>query len=307
MKLSIVTSLYRTGKYVPEFYRRVLASMPADFDSYEFVFVNDCSPDNGLEELLKLREKDKRVKIIDLARNFGHHPAIRCGLEHAQGDYIFTLGSDLEEAPEYLAQFYDLLKKDSEAAAVYAEHYRRQGTAFRRYAGRIYRKIYAYLSDIDFPEYAISFRLMRRNFLDACLLMKDKTTNLPGLFFYPGFKQLGCRIEKTYKGESGYNFLRKSALAINTIITTSVKPMYILVVLGFLMSCLAFLYACWLIVRKLFVSGSIGISGWTSTMVLLCFGIGAIVFSIGIVGLYISKIFIETRHVPLYVIKNKWE
>lgn len=308
MKISIVTSLYNTSKFLPEFYNRCKANALQYFDDYEFIIVNDGSPDNGLSQAVMLHEQDSKVKVIDLSRNFGQHTAIRCGLEHAIGDYIFVLDSDLEETPEWLSLFYNKLKNADDVDVVYGIQLKREGSLYRRYAGAVFYKFLTLLSDINIPENTCIARVMSRRYLNSLLLLNDKTYSLLGLFHQTGYKQIPVLVNKPYKGESSYTFKRKLSLAMDTIIGSTSRPLYLLSAMGIIITLFSFLYIIWTVFRVLFLADETDMSlGWASVFVSVWFFGGIIQFSIGFVGLYVSRIFIECKNNPMYMIKKIWK
>src|SRR6266480_3840502 len=157
MTLSIVTTLYNSAPYVEEFYVRVCAATEQITEDYEIILVNDGSPDNSLEIALSIYHKDPRVRVIDLSRNFGHHKAMMTGLIHARGKLVFLLDSDLEEEPELLEQFYQLLKA-KDADVVYGVQEKRKGRLFERVSGTLFFKLFNFLSTYPIPPNLITVR-----------------------------------------------------------------------------------------------------------------------------------------------------
>ena len=152
MKLSIVTTLYKSSKYVDEFYERISKEAQKITNDYELIFVDDGSPDDSLEKAITLYQKNEKVRIIELSRNFGHHKAIMTGLSHAQGDFVFLIDVDLEERPELLSEFWHELQNDEGLDLVYGVQEKRKGRLFERVSGYFYYKLINHLSDIKFLE-----------------------------------------------------------------------------------------------------------------------------------------------------------
>ena len=152
MKLSVVTTLYYSSKYIEEFYSRISIEAQKITNNYEIIFVDDGSPDDSLSKSIKLCEKNSHVKVIELSKNFGHHKAIMTGLNHARGDFVFLIDIDLEEEPELLGKFWEELKKNNGIDAVYGTQQIRKGYLFERVSGWFFYKIFNYFSEIKIPK-----------------------------------------------------------------------------------------------------------------------------------------------------------
>ena len=308
MKISIVTSLFNSEDFITEFYKSTIKAIEdCSFSEYEIIFVNDGSPDNSLEKVLQLRKSDSNIRIYDLSRNFGHHSAIYCGLQQATGDYIYMLDSDLEELPEWLVLFYNNLISNKDLDVVYGIQKEREGTLYRRWAGALYYKILNFISDIYIPPNTCNARVITRKYLDAMLLFEDSTISLDGLFAVVGFKQKGMPVKKPYKGTSGYSLSAKLNLAINTVITSTVKPLYWLSLLGVIIAFPAFVTILWLVIDRLFIAPEEVTMGWASLFASIWMFGGLILSSLGMLGLYMAKVYVESKDNPLYVIRDKWE
>ena len=182
MKVSIVTTMYRSRSYLPEFYRRALDAVNKLGHEYEFIFVNDGSPDDSLEVALDLQKSDKRIVAVDLSRNFGHHKAIMAGLREATGDYIFLVDCDLEEEPELMISFWNQMKeKDSDV--VYGVQEKRKGKFGERFFGTVFYKVFNYLSEHPIPENILMARLMNKRYVDELIRFDEKEFFLGATFF----------------------------------------------------------------------------------------------------------------------------
>lgn len=235
MYLSIVTTLYYSAPYIPEFYQRVSTEAQKLTDDYEIVFVNDGSPDDSLDIAVKLHQEDGRIRVIDLSRNFGHHKAIMTGLSYARGKLIFLLDSDLEEEPELLSLFHEHYQS-SDVDVVYGVQKVRKGNIFEKITGEIFYKFFNLISSYPVPANLITARLMTQRYVKALVDHKDKEIFLAGLWAITGFKQVPLVVKKHSKGESSYNFLRKLSIAINSITSFSNKPLIFVFYLGGLIS-----------------------------------------------------------------------
>ncbi|WP_200888950.1 glycosyltransferase family 2 protein [Aphanizomenon flos-aquae] len=173
MYLSIVTTLYYSAPYIPEFYQRVSTEAQKLTDDYEIVFVNDGSPDDSLDIAVKLHQEDRRIRVIDLSRNFGHHKAIMTGLSYARGKLIFLLDSDLEEEPELLSLFHEHYQS-SDVDVVYGVQKVRKGNIFEKITGEIFYKFFNLISSYPVPANLITARLMSQRYVKALVDHKDK-------------------------------------------------------------------------------------------------------------------------------------
>ena len=175
VKLSIVTTLYKSAPYIEEFHRRAgEAARQLAGEDYEIVMVNDGSPDNSLDMALPLVEQDPRLKIVDLSRNFGHYPAMMTGLRYAAGDLVFLLDSDLEEEPEWLLPFMQQMETE-QCDVVYGVQKKRKGSLFEQVSGELFYRFFEVLSSLPKqPRNSITARLMRRDYVNALLMHQER-------------------------------------------------------------------------------------------------------------------------------------
>jgi putative glycosyltransferase len=305
MKLSIVTTIYRTAAFMERLHREcVAAAEGAGFDSIEMIVVIDGSPDDWRTPAMAIKAIDGRVKFIELSRNFGHHAAIWCGLEHASGDFVFLLDSDLEVAPSILGSMRARFDAEPELDAVYAYQEVRGGGPQTRWLGAAFWKIFRLLSSVDTPEHILTERLMRRAYVEALLRLGDRNLFLVGMMAWVGFLQAGVVAAKRARsGRASYSFVRRAALAVDAITSFSERPLKILFVLGTLTACMSFGAAAYLVIRKLVTPAYI-LHGFTFMAVLILFSLGATLGSVGLLGVYIGKIFNQTRGRPTYLIRR---
>ena len=304
MYLSIVTTLYYSAPYIPEFYQRVSTEAQKLTDDYEIVFVNDGSPDDSLDIAVKLHQEDRRIRVIDLSRNFGHHKAIMTGLSYARGKLIFLLDSDLEEEPELLSLFHEHYQL-SDVDLVYGVQKVRKGNLFEKVTGNIFYKFFNLISSYPVPANLITARLMSQRYVKALVEHRDQEMFMAGLYAITGFKQVPLVVKKHSKGESTYNFFRKLSIATNSITSFSNKPLIFIFYLGAVISLISAIAVIVLIIRRVFFN--VLLSGWLSLIVSIWFLGGLTIFSLGIIGIYIAKIFSETKQRPYTIIRNIYE
>ena len=296
MLLSIVTTLYRSAPFVEEFYERVSRAAEAITSTYEIVFVNDGSPDDSLERAIELHERDPRVKVVDLSRNFGHHKALLAGLEYAEGDVVYLTDVDLEEEPEELIRLYDHLRKQ-DADLAYGVRASREGAFFQRLGGRAYFAVYNVFSSQVIPNDMCTSRVMTRRYCDSLLQHREREVVFSGLSVLTGYRQVPLPMaKKRRRGARSYNLGRSVSLLIDSITTLSSKPLIWVFLLGVAMSALAGAAAVFILVRRL-VFG-VQEEGWASLIVSVWLVGGLILFCQGMIAIYIAKIFLEVKQRP---------
>jgi putative glycosyltransferase len=304
MDLSIVTTLYRSAPYLEEFYARARAAAEAITSDFEIIFVNDGSPDNSLEVALSLFEKDGRVKVVDLARNFGHHKPMMTGIADARGALVFLIDSDLEEEPELLDLFYTRLKETG-ADVAYGVQQQRKGGLFERLSGALYFKLFNLLSTYPVPANLITARLMTRRYVAALVSHRERELCLSGLWAITGFEQVPVKVRKHHKHESSYGLSAKVYNLVNGITAFSNKPLTLIFYLGCLIITLSSIAALYLIVRRLFFG--VLLEGWPSLIVSIWLLGGLTIFCLGVIGIYLSKVFIETKQRPYTIVRQVYE
>jgi putative glycosyltransferase len=301
MRLSIVTTLYKSGPYVEEFHRRVSEAAQRITDDYEIVMVDDGSPDNSLEIACTIARGDKHVRVVELSRNFGHHKAMMTGLDHARGELCFLIDSDLEENPALLQEFFDKLNA-SDADVVYGFQGIRKGDLSERLSGGIAYRLFNTLLAHPIPRNHITVRLMKREYVDSLLLHREQETVIGGLWVITGFHQLGIPVDKQARNETTYSYWRRWLSLIDSVASFSETPLVAIFYLGIAISGLSGLVGIVLLIHKLIFRGAV--EGWVSVMLSVWFLGGLLIFCVGVIGIYISKIFIETKNRPYTIVRK---
>lgn len=305
MKLSIVTTLYKSSQYINEFYNRISEEAKRITDNFEIIFVDDGSPDDSLDKAISLYKKDSNVKVIELSRNFGHHKAIMTGLSHAKGDFIFLIDSDLEEEPELLGLFWEELHNSKGLDVIYGVQKNRKGNWFERWSGDTFYNFFNKVSNVNVPRNLVTCRLTTKAYNDALILHQEREIFLAGLWMVSGFNQKAIVINKLSHSDTTYSLKHKFTLLFNSLTSFSNFPLKIVFYSGLFISFVSFIYIIYIIFRKLFFD--ISLEGWSSLIVSIWFLGGLILFSIGIIGIYVSKIFIETKQRPYTIVRKKYE
>jgi putative glycosyltransferase len=300
MRLSVVTTLYKSAAHVEEFYRRASEAAARITDDYEIVMVDDGSPDTSLDIACALAAKDGRVRVVELSRNFGHHKAMMTGLDHARGELCFLIDSDLEEDPALLGGFLDRMQS-TDCDVVYGFQETRKGDFLESAGGKIAWYLINKLYSIDIPVNHCTVRLMRRDYVDALLLHRESNTIIGGLWVITGFRQVGIPIAKGHRKESNYSALLRLATFLNGVTSFSTVPLHLMIAFGMIVSFLSFAFGIFVILEKLVRNTA---AGWASLIVSIWFIGGVIVFCLGVIGIYISQIVVETKNRP-YVIVRK--
>jgi len=305
MKLSIVATLYQSALYISEFHQRVteVAKQFAD-DDYEIVLVNDGSPDNSLELAVLLTETDRHVVVVDLSRNFGHHKAMMTGLAHAMGDRIFLIDSDLEEEPEYLTSFSQQMQS-SMCDVVYGIQATRKGGWFERWSGQLYYRFLNALTGLNLPENIVTARLMTRRYVDALLRHEEREVFIGGLWHITGFDQKPHLVKKHSTSITTYTFRGKLSILVNSVTSFSNAPLVSIFYIGVVISLLAASYTVYLVIQWTLLAKPL--SGWTSVMASIWLIGGMVISFIGLIGIYLSKIFSESKQRPYTIVRHIYQ
>lgn len=302
MILSVVTTLYRSEPYVAEFCARASAAARALVgDEYEIVLVNDGSPDAALEVALGLRVQDPHLVVVDLSRNFGHHKAMMAGLRQARGRFVFLLDSDLEEAPEFLSDFAEQMR-EMRCDVVYGVQERRKGGFWERFSGDAFYWLHAKLTGTRLPRNLVTARLMTRRYVDALLLHGERDMVIANLWQMTGFVQQPRRIVKQSHSATTYGLRAKLALLVGAVTAVSSRPLVGVFWMGLTVFVVSLGYVGWLVFRWLFMAQPPG--GWTSLIASVWLLGGLTICAIGLVGIYLAKVFIEVKQRPAAIIRH---
>ena len=302
MKLSIVATLYQSARYIGEFHRRVTeTAQQLVGEDYEIVLVNDGSPDPSLDLAVALTGADPHLVVVDLSRNFGHHKAMMTGLAQARGERVFLIDSDLEEEPECLLSFAEQMRSES-CDVVYGVQERRKGGLFERWSGQWFYRLFKAFTGLALPENIITARLMRRRYVDALLRHKEREVFMAGLWFITGFDQRAQIVKKHNTSETTYTFRHKMSLLVNSITSFSNAPLISIFYIGVAISLLALIYIFYLLGHWILIATPL--SGWTSVMASIWLLGGMIISFIGVVGIYLAKIYSETKQRPYTIVRQ---
>jgi putative glycosyltransferase len=304
-RITIVTTLYYSESFVDSFYNRIKQSVEKITNEYEIIFVNDGSPDYSKNKVLQLNQQNPRIILIDLSRNFGHHQAILTGLQFSAGDYVFLIDSDLEEDPELLELFWNEMLKNDEADVIFGRQIKRKGGFVEMITGSIFYKILNSLTKIKYPSNTLTARLMKRNYVDAVLMFKEKALDVWSIFALVGFNQISIPVVKKSKGTSTYTFGKKLSMGVEIITSLSHRPLYVIFFIGALWLCLSSINILLILVNKWIYKTET--EGWASIMASIWLIGGVIIFLLGLIGIYLSKVFLETKNRPTTIVRKVYK
>lgn len=299
--LSIVSTLYRSSETIEKFVAEALDAGESVSEEIELVLVDDGSPDDSLEIACRLAQADSRIKVVELSRNYGHHKAMMTGLDYAKGDLVFLIDSDLEESPGNLSRFVEEME-ERDCDVVFGYQTKRKGRFLEKLTGAIFYKVINLLIPYHIPRNHVTIRLMKKEYVESLLLHREQQTIIGGLWVITGYKQEGLAVEKNSKGKTSYCFRRRWFALIDSITCFSEVPLVGIFYLGITISFLSLCVGVGLIGVKLVVKSEI--QGWVSVMLSVWFLGGLIIFCLGVIGIYISKIFIETKNRPYTIVKT---
>jgi dolichol-phosphate mannosyltransferase len=306
-KISIVVPVYNEENLIGELFSRIL-----NFDSLnykkEVIFINDGSRDKTINELIKYKNAipvtNCEIIIIDLSRNFGHQLAITAGLDYATGDAIVFIDGDLQDPPEFITEF--LHKWEDGYDVVYGIREKRKGeTFFKLVTAKLFYRTLSLLTETKIPNDVGDFRLIDKKVGLALKEIKENNRFIRGLVSWVGFKSIGLKYirDKRYAGSTKFSLLKMLKFSMDGIISFSTRPLYLSTIIGFLFSFSSMLWGLFIIIK--YISGdSDAIIGWSSLMIVLLFVGGLNLLFIGVIGLYIGRIYNETKRRPLYLINN---
>lgn len=305
MDLSLVIPCFNEAENIALFYDMVEKSFMDKGFSYELVFVNDGSRDDTLLNLKSLvKDSKSNIQVISFSRNFGKESAIYAGLTKAKGDMVCIIDADLQQRPEVVLQMKDILDMKPEVDCVAAfQQKRKEGKVLSSFKSCFY-KIINKVSDVDFVNGASDFRLMRRSMVNAILSMTEYHRFSKGIFSWVGFntEHMPYEVQPREHGETKWSFFKLFKYAVDGIVAFSTAPLKLATFIGFLSSILSVIYLIVVVVQKLCFG--INVPGYATIVVLLLLLGGLILFCLGIIGEYISKIYVQMKNRPIYIEKE---
>ena len=306
-KISIIVSCYNEEEMINLLYDKLIEEAGAEeFKNaeFEYVFVNDGSKDKTLDLVKELAKKDERVKFVSFSRNFGKEAAMCAGLEYATGDYYVLMDADLQDPPELLKEMYSMLKNENYDCIATRRVTRKGEPKLRSFFSRMFYKLIDKMTDFEMVDGARDYGMMTKQVRDAIISMKEYNRYYKGLFAFVGFNKKWIEFEnvKRAAGETKWSFWKLFRYALEGITAFSTAPLAIASIIGFLF-CLVSGLVILFIIFKTLVYGD-PTSGWPSMVCIMMFMGGIQLLSLGIIGQYLSKTYLEIKNRPIYIIKE---
>lgn len=305
-KISVVVPCYNEEKAIPLFYEEFCNATKelSKKVNLEIIFVNDGSKDNTLQILKDLSDKDKKIKYISFSRNFGKESAIYAGLEHATGDYVTLMDADLQDPPSLLPEMYKAVTEENFDAVGTRRSNRKGEPIIRSLFSKLFYKIIDHLTDFKMVDGARDYVFMTRPVVDAIISLKEYNRYSKGLFSFVGFnvKWIEYNNVKRVAGETKWSFWKLTKYALEGITAFSTTPLVLSSILGLIFCAVSFLLILIIIFKTLILGDPT--SGWPSMVCIIFMVSGIQLFSLGIIGQYLSKVYLEIKQRPIYIIKD---
>ncbi len=302
--LSIVVPVYNEENNIKPLIQNLLPIVKAY--NYEVIFVDDGSTDRTVENIKKETDKSKSVKLLTFQRNFGHQMALTAGYQHARGDCVITMDADLQDPPAIIPEMIDKWKKG--AKIVYAKREKRDvDSSFKKFTAQVFYKLVNFLSDSPIPEEVGDYRLIDKSVVEFFNNLPEKSRFLRGLTAWGGFpsEYVYFKREKRYAGETHYTLSKMLNFALEGITSFSTKPLRLAIYMGFASSAFSILVIVFKSIQRFVFNQGDWLPGWASLFFSIVFLGGVQLITIGIIGEYVGKIYLEVQNRPQYLIKEK--
>ncbi len=306
MKLSLVVPCYNEEANVKRFFHEVNKVFENKVSDFEFVFVNDGSKDGTYPELKKLYKEnsDSNIQVLTFSRNFGKEAAIYAGFSNAKGDLVCIIDADLQQRPEVVLEMLSEIEKDHslDCVAAYQEN-RKESKTLSGFKSAFY-KVINKITDVDFVNGASDFRLMKREMVDAILEMTEYHRFSKGIFSWVGFntKYIPYTVEERQFGETKWSYGKLFKYAFEGILSFSTLPLKLATGVGLVTAFASIIYLIVVVLQKLIFG--IDVPGYATIVVLVLFLGGMQLFCLGILGEYLSKIYVQVKNRPIYILKE---
>ena len=303
-EISIIIPCYNEEGNVHVLYEKLSSILKScEISTYEILFVNDGSSDDSLMKIKELTAKDDAVKFIHFSRNFGHQNALRAGLDFAKGDAVISLDADLQHPPELIPLLISHWKAGNKVVFTKRKD-TKDFTFFKRLTSKMFYRLVNYLSETKLEEGTADFRLLDRTVVEALKNFKEDNLFYRGIIPGLGFKQYGIEYNphERFSGQTKYTFSKMVRFALTGITSSSAKPLYFSIYLGAFLAICSFFYAMYAIYVSIFTTEAV--AGWTSTIASILFIGGIQLMMLGIVGIYLGKLFSESKKRPNYIIEE---
>lgn len=304
-KISVIVPCYNEQESLPYFYNEMVKVMDLmkEFD-FEIIGVNDGSKDNTLSELKILGNQDSKFKYISFSRNFGKEAAIYAGLEKSSGDYVVIMDADLQDPPELLPKMMKVIKEENYDSVATRRVTRKGEPPIRSFFARMFYKLMNRISNTEIVDGARDYRLMTRQFVNSLLELSEYNRFSKGLFGWVGYETKWLEFENVERvaGETKWSFWKLLVYSIEGIVAFSTAPLAFAAMMGVIFCMIAFIFIVVIVVRTLVFSDPV--SGWPSTICIILLLGGIQLLCVGILGEYLAKTYLETKHRPIYICKE---
>lgn len=304
-KITVIVPCYNEEEALHYYYEEMsrVMTLMNQYD-FELLFVNDGSKDHTLQVIKELVNKDERVRYISFSRNFGKEAAMYAGFENSTGDYVCLMDADLQDPPKLLPEMVKAIEEEGYDSVATRRVTRQGEPPIRSFFARMFYKMMNKISDTELMDGARDYRLMTRQFVNSLLEMKEYNRFSKGLFGWVGYKTKWIEFENVERvaGETKWSFWKLFIYAIDGIVAFSTTPLAIASVIGMLMLFVAFFFIIFIVVRTLIFGDPV--SGWPSLVCIITLIGGIQIFCVGILGQYLSKVYLETKNRPIYIVKE---
>lgn len=303
VEISVVSPVYRAESIIPKLVERIEAALNTLAVTFEIILVEDRGPDDSWRAIEQAAKQNKNVRAFRLSRNFGQHYAITAALEKARGNWVVVMDCDLQDRPEEIPALYKRALEGNDA--VVARRAVRNDTWLKKMSSKAYYSVFSYLTDTEQDPAVANFGIYNQKVVEAILSMKDQIRYLPTMLQWVGFNLAYLDVEHSSReeGESSYNWKSLFSLAFDNILAFSDKPLKLTVKLGFWIASVSLLLG--IVYTVLYFSGKIEVMGFASLMVSISFFFGVNIMVLGVIGLYLGKVFEKVKGRPLYIISEE--
>jgi dolichol-phosphate mannosyltransferase len=302
MKLSIVSPVYRAELVLDELVERISNNIPSAFNSFEIILVDDFSPDKSWQKIVEISKKNKNVFGFKLSRNFGQHYAITAGLNQVTGDYVVVLDCDLQDQPEEIEKLFNESQKGFDI--VLARRYERKDSLYKKTVSKLFYKTLSYLTGTKQDATVANFGIYSKQVINEVVKLEEKIKYFPTMVKWVGFSTSFVNVEHASRseGKSNYNLKKLLNLALDIILAYSDKPLRLIIKFGLSIALISFAMVIYVLYEK--VTGKVSVSGYASLIISIWFLSGCLLTTLGVVGLYIGKIFEGVKNRPSYIIEK---
>lgn len=304
-RLSLVIPVFNEEKLIDELVKRTIAALELFVSDYEVIFVDDGSKDQSLQKLLHWQQKNRKIKVLSLSKNFGHQAAYTAGLEHAGGEIVATMDGDLQDPPEVLSNMYSMIRDDG-YDVVSGKRTGRKGSRGRNLYAVMFHLFFKHIGEIKDMENSGNFSMMKREAVDALLMMKEKVRYLPGLRSFIGFNQGYVKYvrEGRFKGSPKMSIRSLFVLATDAIFSFSRFPIRFCLILGAIGTLVFMSAGIYVLIAKAY---GFAVIGWSSTLLSIFF-LGSIqLIFLGVLGEYVYRGYKESQNRPVYFVKKFYD